>query len=609
MQDYYMPDKISVFMIYYSIIQYIYYNIYILNMKNEETQWKKERFSKETQNNSENFETNTNPDVTYIKQKIQKINKRKKYKKMFTQMEPLTNIYETSPSEFFEKNAEKKEKSSQESSQSFWSRLSSKFECKSCGEDSESESESDEKSNRKKIGGISEGFDVDAATKNELNKQKSERMGGVNLEFKKFTEPVKSAVNQVNDILFYVPKKLNETVENIFLKFVKVFYALDKKNDESNIKSMENDAEILKIVCYMIAMYPIAIYICYNWTFLTIYKGMEYKTDPASEEPERPVSDNKRLKISFNGFSSTMRKILNFCLDFGIMPTHIFDMAFLSDKSWAVPNMASFIGSKILSRAIILIFSITVIYMFDVYQIFGNVMATGALWATISGVTVYCATVISIYYFYWIIKDIENIVSPANLLSDPDSYIHTLLKWIANPLVMLFFKIIHYIVRLAISIINIGISAVILTLFIWGHSLFGMAWYGGNGFSYKGIKQTMKDIDAFIDKDFEVIMPLNPQFKEYSILEKIFIDIVKFFKDNIYSFFFVIMIVGSLANIALHIKSPTLKIVMSTIFSLLGVAMLVYKFLTRKTTTETGENPSVNKYNEDTYMTESSPST
>ncbi len=599
-------------MIYYSIIQYIYYNIYILNMKNEETQWKKERFSKETQNNSENFETIVNPDVEYIKQKIQKINKRKKYKKMFTQMEPLTNIYETSPSEFFEKNAKQNLKSSQESSQSFWSRLSSKFECKSCGEDSESDSESESngKSNKKNASAIIlEGFDVDAATKSELNKQKSERMGGVNLEFKKFTEPVKSVINQVNDILFYVPKKLNETVENIFLKFVKVFYALDKKNGEEHQKSMENDAEILKIVCYMIAMYPIAIYICYNWTFLTIYKGMEYKTDPASEEPERPASDNKRLKISFDGFSSTLRKILNFCLDFGIMPTHIFDMAFLSDKSWAVPNMASFIGSKILSRAIILIFSITVIYMFDVYQIFGNVMASSALWATISGVTVYCASIISIYYFYWIIKDIENIVSPANLLSDPGSYIHTLLKWIANPLVMLFFKIIHYIVRLAISIINIGISAVILTLFIWGHSLFGMAFYGGNGFSYKGIKQTMKDIDDFIDKDFEVIMPLNPQFKEYSVLEKIFIDIVKFFKDNIYSFFFVIMIVGSLANIALHIKSPTLKILMSTIFSLLGVAMLVYKFLTKKTTTETGENPSVNKYNVETYMTESSPST
>ena len=51
-------------------------------MENEETQWKKERFSKETQNNSENFETNINPDIAYIKQKISKINKRKKYKKM-----------------------------------------------------------------------------------------------------------------------------------------------------------------------------------------------------------------------------------------------------------------------------------------------------------------------------------------------------------------------------------------------------------------------------------------------------------------------------------------------------------------------------------------------
>lgn len=574
-------------------------------MKNEETQWKK-TFSKEPQNNSENFETNINPEVAYIKQKIRKINKRKKYKKMFTQIEPLTNIYESSPNIFPEKTSE----SSSKNSGNFWSRLSSKFECKACGEDSDSDT--DTISNKKNISGdISEGFDVDSATKAELNKQKNERknMSGINLDFKEFTEPVKNVVNQINDALFYVPKKLNETVENIFLKFVKVFYVLDKKNDEEHQKSMENDAEILKILCYMIAMYPIAIFICYNWTFLTIYRGMEYRNDPASEDPERPASDNKRLKISFNGFNSTFRKILNFCLDFGIMPTYMFDMAFLSDKSWAVPNMASFIGSKILSRAIILIFSITVIYMFDVYQIFGNVMISGALWATISGVTAYCATIITVYFIYWLIKDIENIVSPANLLSDPDSYIHTLLKWIANPLVMLFFKIIYYIVRFSISILNIGISAVILTLFIWGHSLFGMAWYGENGFSYKGIKQTMKDIDVFIDKDFETVMPLNPQFKDYSVLEKIFIDIVKFFKNNIYSFFFVIMIVGSLANIALHIKSPTLKIVMSTIFSLLGVAMLVYKFLTRKTTKETGENPSVNKYNEATYMTESSPST
>ncbi len=587
-------------------------------MQNEETQWKKERFRKENQNSTENFESNINPDVAYIKQKIKKINRRKKYKEMFNVSEPLTNIYETPASSIFtpseptdtrdfgktspmekiirEANLHQETLNTKKKNEKPFSKLfniADLFKCRAC-DDAEEQEEIDPSK-------LAEGFDVDSSVKGELNKQKSG--AGININFSEYTDPIKKGFNKVNDAFFFVPKKLNEVIEKFFLNFVKMFYVMDKKNPKENEKNMENDAEILKIISYMIAMYPIAIYICYNWTFLTIFKSMEYKDDPDSEEPGRPASDKKRTKISFDGLPSTLRMLLNFVFDFGIMPTNIFDMAFLSDKSWALPNMLSFVGSKILMKAILLIFSITVVYMFDVYNVFENLMLGGAIFSNIYLVTGFCITVIEIYFGYWVIKDMQHTFVPDILKGKEASIFHTLLKWITNPFFMLFFTIIYYIVRFALTFVNIGISAVILTIFVWIHSLFGMAIYGNNGFSFDGIKQTMRDIDAFIDKDFEVLMPLDPKIKDYTIFEKMFIDIVRFFKNNMYAFFFLIMIVGSLFSITKYIKSPSLKLITSTFFSLLGVGMMVYKFVEAlgKTKPPT-ENPSVNKYNVDDYL-------
>jgi hypothetical protein len=588
-------------------------------MQNEETQWKKERFRKETQNSTENFESNINPDVAYIKQKIKKINRRKKYKEMFNVSEPLTNIYETPASSIFtpseptdtsdfgktspmekiirEANLQQETLNVEKKNEKPFSKLfniADLFKCRAC-DDAEDQEEIDPSK-------LAEGFDVDSSVKGELNKQKSS--AGMNVDFSEYTEPVKKGFNKINDAFFFIPKKLNEVIEKFFLNFVKMFYIMDKKNPKENEKNMENDAEILKIICYMIAMYPIAIYICYNWTFLTVFKSMEYKDDPDSEEPGRPASDKKRTKISFNGLPSTVRMLLNFIFDFGIMPTNIFDMGILSDKSWALPNMLSFIGSKILMKAILLIFSITVVYMFDVYNVFENLMLGGAVLSNVYMVTGYCMTVIMIYFAYWVIQDIKQIATP-DISSDADAIYADLRMraWTGFPYIMIFLTIIYYIVRFALTFFNIGISAVVLTIFIWIHSLFGMAIYGNNGFSFDGIKQTMRDIDVFIDKDFEVLMPLDPKIKEYTIFEKMFIDIVRFFKNNMYAFFFLIMIVGSLFSITKYIKSPSLKLITSTFFSLLGVGMMVYKFVEALGKTKPpAENPSVNKYNVGDYL-------
>jgi hypothetical protein len=154
-----------------------------------------------------------------------------------------------------------------------------------------------------------------------------------------------------------------------------------------------------------------------------------------------------------------------------------------------------------------------------------------------------------------------------------------LIKWTTMPLIQIFIHILKYIIRFILAIWNIGISEIVLKLFIWIHSLGGIALYGGG---FGSIKSNMDDIDAFVNIDLEKLSEDNPEYIEYSLFRKILISISTFLYNNLYYFVYLIMILSSVVASISNIKSYSLKTVLSTFISLQGIIMVFLMYLNTK---------------------------
>lgn len=356
-------------------------------------------------------------------------------------------------------------------------------------------------------------------------------------------------------------------------------------------------------------MFPISIYICYNWLFLTAYKDKLYCDDNTNtkipEEGEtvikcRPTDDNIRYEISFDDLGSTISGLFNFILDFSIQPTYWVDKVMLGNDYF--PKYLNMIPFKILIKLVILIFAIGVVYAFDIYSAFNDIMFGGVITGNYSSVNIFCTTIIMWYYGYYIYEDITSQfstkISPLDDVSTMTSLpgvvekgkeitedliekYKNLIKWSSMPFILIFILILKYIIRFILAVWNIGISEIVLKLFIWIHSMFGIALYGGG---IGNISKNMDDIDAFVNIDLEKLSEDNPDYIEYSLFRKILIAISTFLYNNLYYFVYLIMIVSTVVASIVNIKSPSLKTVLSTLISLQGVIIVFLMFLKKKVT-------------------------
>lgn len=594
--------------------------MYNNEINTEETVWKKRVFRTDT---IENFESENNPDILYINQKLKKINKRKKYKEFFTTSDPLTNVYDAGSAHIFNSNTDSPDIPDNFNKKNNLENIIKKAVFNQTFSDTpvtEKKEKEKEKKSLLELFNTNELFKCKKQSKNksipcescdqeEGFKGIEERMEEKKKKFNiyRFINPLKELFILLNNIIFYFPKIIHDSVDVASEKTVKLFYSIDGHKDPDNENTPEtnnnikNDSNIVKAIIYMLAMFPISIYICYNWMFITIYKDHDYCSDyekqtASANNPDeilkcRPASDSIRYKITFDDFNPGISTILNFILDFSIQPLYWFDNIVLGNNKF--PKLLEMLYFKIIIKLIILIFAITIVYAFDIYTVFNDLMLGGALYGNYNIINIFCITIISMYYMYYVYKDIKSQFTPElpdiKGVIDPTDVVGTIEKgktliegliekgqklatWTAIPLILIFMYIIKYVIRFILSIWNIGFSEVILTIFIWAHSMFGIAIYGGG---IGKISSNMDNIDDFINIDLEKLKEDNPDYIEYSLFRKIIIFLASFLYNNLYYFVYLMMIVGSIISSLVNIKSPSLKMVLTILFFIQGVIMVL----------------------------------
>jgi hypothetical protein len=517
---------------------------------NEKSVWKNKLFRQDKEPMSSKRDEVQHPDVVNIQQKIKKINKRKKYVENFNNVQPLKNVYEEPASSQENNISEPIEKKP----------FSDMFKCSkdamSNKEGMQAEKQ-DEKQDETKEN-FKEGFGIQ----------------DVSYEFYNF--------------IFGIPNTFEKIISNGCYTFTKTFSNLD--GGKPNENNMRNDAKILRQIIYVSLSFPICIFVTYNWIYLLAYydKTDGCPDDSNSQKNEdgellcRPANDSKRLEISFaklGEFSSGV----NFMFDFAIMPLWVFDKLILGDKY--LPTLFPVIPWRIITKFIILFYSLIMVYGMNLFGSINN-----ALRGTPSIVGYYSGTIIIGYFIYKMYMDF---LTPD--VKATDMKIDAFLKFIPQGLFYYVFLFFYYVFRLIIAVWSINVSSIIVVIYFWVHSLFGMAIYGG-GLGEMG--KQMENVDEFINKDLLSFKEDDKECVKPSIVKRIIRLLAEFLYDNIYLVFYILVMGTNITNALAGLRSTSLKQVISCLIGvqIIIACLYIWNNLAGKKKPETKGTP-VNKYN------------
>jgi hypothetical protein len=516
----------------------------------DKTVWKNKLFRQDKEPMSSKRDEVQHPDVVNIQQKIKKINKRKKYVENFNNIQPLKNVYEE-PAPSQENNiSEPIEKKP----------FSDMFKCSKdamSNKEGMQDEKQDEKQDETKEN-FKEGFGIQ----------------DVSYEFYNF--------------IFGIPNTFEKIISNGCYTFTKTFSNLD--GGKPNENNMRNDAKILRQIIYVSLSFPICIFVTYNWIYLLAYydKTDGCPDDSNSQKNEdgellcRPANDSKRLEISFaklGEFSSGV----NFMFDFAIMPLWVFDKLILGDKY--LPTLFPVIPWRIITKFIILFYSLIMVYGMNLFGSINN-----ALRGTPSIVGYYSGTIIIGYFIYKMYMDF---LTPD--VKATDMKIDAFLKFIPQGLFYYVFLFFYYVFRLIIAVWSINVSSIIVVIYFWVHSLFGMAIYGG-GLGEMG--KQMENVDEFINKDLLSFKEDDKECVKPSIVKRIIRLLAEFLYDNIYLVFYILVMGTNITNALAGLRSTSLKQVISCLIGvqIIIACLYIWNNLAGKKKPETKGTP-VNKYN------------
>jgi hypothetical protein len=512
----------------------------------EKSVWKNKLFRQDKEPKSLKRDEVQHPDVVNIQQKIKKINKRKKYVENFNNIQPLKNVYEepvlsqeNNIDEPIEKNI-----------------FSDMFKCSKEAmpnkEDMQENIQSEAKENFK------EGFGIE----------------DVSYEFYNF--------------IFGIPNSFEKIISKGCYTFTKTFSNLD--GGKPNENNMRSDSKILRQIIYISLSFPICIYVTYNWIYLLAYydKTDGCPDDSNSQKNEngellcRPANDSKRLEISFSKLGEFSSGV-NFMFDFAIMPLWVFDKLILGDKY--LPSLFPVIPWKIITKFIILFYSLIMVYGMNLFGSINN-----ALRGTPSILGYYCGTIIIGYFIYKLYMDF---LTPD--VKATDMKVDAFLKFIPQGLFYYVFLFFYYVFRLIIAVWSINVSSIIVVIYFWIHSLFGMAIYGG-GLGEMG--KQMENIDEFVNKDLLSFKEDDKECAKPSIVKRIIRLLAEFLYDNIYLVAYILVMGTNISNALSGLKSTSLKQVISCLIGIqiIIACLYIWNNLAGKKKPETKGTP-VNKYN------------
>jgi hypothetical protein len=397
----------------------------------------------------------------------------------------------------------------------------------------------------------------------------------------------------------YFPRLIDAMIYDAAFVFANTFTI------EEGATTQADDAQCIHDIIALTFSFPLCIYITYNWFFLLAFKGKFGcdRLDPPVPEC-RPANDAARMKLNFDSvLEPNTRKFLNLMFDFSIRPLETFDNLTFGDKR--LPALCMLCPARILVKFILLLISFFVVTWFSLFD---------TVDASINGASGMLMGFCILCILYQYIKSIPGHAMKIIELTE------------GKPLVALAISILFFTVRLIIAIFSISTSSILITFYLWVHSLFGMSMYGDGT---NGIADEIDNIDAYIDKDILWLRDKDEHCFKPELWRKVLRTIVFFIYDNFYALSFLFLMGGNILNVlgykyvttdgtssyAPSIQSTSLKYTILLIISvqlyLVGVLMFYHsgkaevrmtsgldKVVSKTTTGGVAENiyPTVNNY-------------
>lgn len=346
-----------------------------------------------------------------------------------------------------------------------------------------------------------------------------------------------------------------------------------KENNFVNEEKIVNDSNILTKIIISILIFPIAIIMTYNWFYLLCYydensvqcidENSNCKNKLVSFMCCRPAHDSQRLSITWG----TDIKV-NLFLDCLIAPLAIIDQLLLGSRYHLMNPLKS--RDDYSDEKYILPYTVPTLLLF-LYQVF---FSMGLSLRIIQKFIVAFFSLI-ILYNSSLFSSIDAIVN--NKLNNASTWIITtilFLYFFSNLFQLMFFDILDYcteiiktqpisgvvffilmiifcaFLRFIVVFFSLKISILLVILYIWFHSIFGIWWYKIEK-KYDGVSVTesigdkLTNMNIFINKDFGYLKG-NDECKDSTILIKIIKFIALALLNNMFIYFFIGLIVKNM---------------------------------------------------------------
>jgi hypothetical protein len=485
-------------------------------------------------------EETTNEDILKLEENINKIKKRRKNATNYSNMETLDNIYENSST--------KAEKGSDGVTSYKDEIFLENFQ------DNNSEEET-------------------SKTQTESFKSKKGKKGkkGKKNRFAKFTEKmgnffnkIKKYIDSANNTFFYGYKQFDKLISYIafsYVHFISTSTMPELNNLNFNLSNatkhqsqhIHSDADNIKHIVYSIFLLPLCLYSTYNWFYLLVYLRPKENSDG---EYERPFDDDIRMKISLDGIKPDFIKTpLESLFKYTITPLYWIDQLFNNSKytSFAV----NYIGWNIINYFILFVAVLFINKKFGLFESLEHIIKNKS-----SFLYKFCAGFIISALIYNIFNHIFN-PSEENKLIRVFKYLFGLLIAFA-----------YIIFNTFIAGMSINVSAIIILIYLWIHSLFGMVLYNKNGIS--GIFEQMANITSYIKKDYDKIKA--EECEEFTIFQKMIHKIIAFLNDYRLLITVAIVIILDMVSTTFYYTSVRIAtIVISVILLLITYSILSYR--------------------------------
>jgi hypothetical protein len=415
-------------------------------------------------------ESDMNIDIQKIEEKINKIKSRRKYTENYSGIETLDNIYEE-PIE-------------------------------SLHEDLDDDD-------------IIENFQEGAKNRGKVKtkgKPKKSTIGRLTDYINKVSGTAVKYLDNAKSGFFYLHKELDKQLTKFaggFVvtisratnpKMIDLEYDLSNANDKQK-KNINTDTNAVKQHIYSFFSLLVGLYATYNWFYLMVYMREKEGTDG---EMERPFGDDNRMKISLDGIKDkNIKTSLDFIFNYTITPLFWFDKIFNDNLYSSFAN--NVVQWKILNYFIIFVLVLFLNIKLGLFDSLNKILTLKLpylFWA--------CTIIILCKFLYNIIE-----FSKSNFN-------------IPTPLSSILVIFIYIILTTLIATGSINISSILVVLFLWIHSLFGIALYNKDGI--KGVLNEITNINSYIKRDYDDLT--DEYCDSLDWFSQWLMIIVKFLNDN-----------------------------------------------------------------------------